>query len=342
MSVAPLLAVSIGCPAGIGPEVAVSAAYALRRSTRCLLVGDSSVIRTAARLRRVPQRALSVVTNSRSVASLEPGTIGMWAPSTVLDPPVEPGLPHSWAGAAQLLWINEATELVVRGVCRALVTGPVSKAVIADSGIPGARRFRGHTEHLAERLGVEEVVMAFTTERFSTALVSTHVPLRRVSRAITPEAVECSCYWLTRLLRNLGNKRPNIAVAGLNPHAGEAGLLGDEEHRIIKPGIERAKERLAKERRRGKLRGPIGADTAYRKAQQGEIDGVVAMYHDQATIACKLVGFGEAVNVTLGLPIIRTSVDHGTAYDLAGSGRASDAGMRAALKLAASLARGKR
>jgi 4-hydroxythreonine-4-phosphate dehydrogenase len=214
--------------------------------------------------------------------------------------------------------------------------------VIAQSGAPGAQRFRGHTEHLAERLGVDEVVMAFATERFSTALVTTHLALKRVPRAITPEAVEASCYWLTRLLRDLGRRRPVIAVASLNPHAGEAGLLGDEEQTAIKPGMERAKLRLAREKRRGKLRGPVGADTAYRKAAEGAIDGVVAMYHDQATIACKLLGFGEAVNVTLGLPIVRTSVDHGTAYDLAGSGRASDEGMRAALSLAGSLARTKR
>lgn len=334
MPAAPALAVSIGCPAGVGAEVAVSAAAKLGGAVRVVLVGDRGVIRDAARIRKVAARRLVEVMDCRGIAAIDEHEIGVWAHSTSLDPPVTPGTPHSWAGAAQLHWIDEATDLVSHGVCDALVTGPVSKAVIADSDAPGAKRFRGHTEHLAERLGVTDVVMAFHLGGFSTSLVTTHLALRQVPSMITEARVARASVALARMLGALGNVRPRVVVASLNPHAGEAGLLGDEEQAIIAPGIRRARRTLEKQGLRAKISGPVGAETAFRKASLGEYDGVVAMYHDQATIACKLLGFGEAVNVTLGLPIVRTSVDHGTAYDLAGSGKSSDRGMREAMLLA--------
>jgi 4-hydroxythreonine-4-phosphate dehydrogenase len=249
-----------------------------------------------------------------------------------------PGKPNRAAGAAQLAWIDQALELVSTGRCAALVTGPVSKQVIARSGARGSRSFRGHTEYLAKRLAAEEVVMAFAAQQFATSLVTTHLPLRRVARAITAFGVESASFWLAQLLCDLGRGSVRIAVAGLNPHAGEQGLLGGEELNVIGPGIVRARRRIARARLPARLVGPMAAESAFRLAAAGEFHGVVSMYHDQATIACKLLGFGEAVNVTLGLPIIRTSVDHGTAYDLAGTGRASDAGMRAAIALAIELA----
>jgi 4-hydroxythreonine-4-phosphate dehydrogenase len=238
--------------------------------------------------------------------------------------------------------VDEATALVVSGVADALVTAPVSKAVIVDSDAPGAKAFRGHTEYLAAKLGAKDVVMAFVAPGFSTALVTTHVPLRSVPQMLTVRGVTMTCRRLAAMLMKLGNPRPRIVVAALNPHAGESGLLGDEEHTVITPGIRRARERLRRSGFSGKLIGPVGAETAFRQAAAGQYDGVVAMYHDQATIPCKLLGFGEAVNVTLGLPIVRTSVDHGTAYDLAGSGKASDRGMREALLLARALTAAKR
>jgi 4-hydroxythreonine-4-phosphate dehydrogenase len=247
------------------------------------------------------------------------------------------GSPTREAGSAQLAWIDQATELVRGGAAAALVTGPVSKHAIATSGARGARRFRGHTEHLAARLGAREVVMAFASEELTTALVTTHLALSRVARAITPAMVATSAFWLADLVMRLGRARPRIAVAALNPHAGEGGLLGHEEKRVIAPGIERARKRLAKAGRRAELVGPIGAETAFRRAVKGDFDGVLAMYHDQATIPCKLLGFGESVNVTLGLPIVRTSVDHGTGYDVAGRGTADPRGMIEALDLAARL-----
>jgi 4-hydroxythreonine-4-phosphate dehydrogenase len=162
-------------------------------------------------------------------------------------------------------------------------------------------------------------------------LVTTHLPLAKVPKAITPRAVSDATFYLGDLLLALGKKKPKIAVCSLNPHAGESELLGAEERRAIVPGIHAAERRLGK---RAQLLGPVGAETAFRKAAAGFYQGVVAMYHDQATIPMKLVAFGDAVNVTMGLSIVRTSVDHGTAYDIAWSGIADAGGMRSAMDLA--------
>ena len=193
--------------------------------------------------------------------------------------------------------------------------------------------------------------MAFWNEQFTTSLVTTHLPLAKVPRAITIEAVASATYWLARLLIDLAKTNENpgkngskngegtrIAICGLNPHAGEAGRLGLEEQRTIAPGIALAKKRLGAKARLVSLFGPVPAETAFRKAAQlhapRAYDGVVAMYHDQATIPMKLVGFGESVNISLALPIVRTSVDHGTGYDIAKKGIADPRGMREAIALA--------
>jgi len=168
-------------------------------------------------------------------------------------------------------------------------------------------------------------------DELSTSLVTTHLPLAKVPRAISPKNVSAAATELSRLLQSLGKKRPRVAVASLNPHAGESELLGGEEARAIAPGIELSRKQLG---RSAELFGPIGAETAYRKAAAGAFDGVVAMYHDQATIPMKLLAFGDAVNVTAGLSIVRTSVDHGTAYDIAWRGEGDASGMLAALELA--------
>jgi 4-hydroxythreonine-4-phosphate dehydrogenase len=337
----PTIAVSLGCPSGVGPEVAVAAAARIK-DARCLLVGDLAVIQRAAALRRVATRRLVQVADARALAALPPGSIGVWAASTPMAALPVFGKPDAAAGAAQLAWIDEATDLVRAGLAAALVTGPVSKHAVARSGAPGSAHFLGHTEHLAERLGAPEVVMAFASRELTTALVTTHLPLARVPEAITPAAVATTTYWLTRLLRSLGQARPRVAVAALNPHAGEGGLLGDEETTRIAPGIALARERLARDGILADLIGPLGAETAIRLAAGGTFAGVVTMYHDQGTIPSKLLGFGEAVNVTLALPIVRTSVDHGTAYDRAGTGQADARGMREAMALAVRLCRAPR
>ena len=332
------LAVSVGCPCGIGPEVAVVAAYDSR--ARIVLVGDHRTLDAAARQRGLDPRRLVRVENANDGWSLGTGAIAVWQPTRDLALcDRRSGAPTRKSGAAQLAWIDAACDLADAGDADAMVTGPVSKEAIARSRATGAGAFLGHTEHLHRRLRAREVVMAFWSRELTTALVTTHLPLVAVPRAITTASVARATYWLGVLLAAVGRPRSRarglvIAVAGLNPHAGEAGLLGNEERKKIAPGIARAKARLAADGVRVDVAGPVPAESAFRLAVAGRFDGVVAMYHDQATIPMKLVGFGEAVNVSLGLPIVRTSVDHGTAYDLAGRGAADPRGMREALALA--------
>ena len=337
---APLVAVSIGCPAGVGPEVSVAGA-ARALGVRALLVGDPGVIERAAAASGLRRRVVRV-DSARAAALAPPRALLVWDASERLGSDLVAGRPDRAAGAAQLAWIDQATELVTSGVCRALVTGPVSKLAIAKSGAPGSEGFLGHTEHLALRLGAREVTMAFHAEALVVALVTTHLSLRDVPDAITRGGVARATYWLARLLVAAGFRAPRIAVAALNPHAGEGGLLGHEETRTIAPGVSLARARLARDRVRATISGPIGAETAFRVASIGGFDGVVAMYHDQATIPSKLLAFGDAVNVSLGLPIVRTSVDHGTAYDVAWTGRADASGMVQALELAGVLATARR
>jgi 4-hydroxythreonine-4-phosphate dehydrogenase len=213
----------------------------------------------------------------------------------------------------------------------------VSKDVVVRSRAPGSRDFLGHTEHLQRRLRSREVVMAFWAPSMVTALVTTHLPVAHVPAAITPARVAGATYWLAWLLARTRRGTPRVAVASLNPHAGEGGLIGREERSRIVPGIDRARLRLRAQHLAARVEGPIPAETAFRLMRAGRWDGVVAMYHDQATIPMKLTGFGEAVNVSLGLPIVRTSVDHGTGYDRAGTWTADARGMRSAIALARAL-----
>lgn len=334
------IALSLGCPSGVGPEVAVLAGSESPESI--LLVGNLAVVARAARLKGVDPDRFVRVREPNETTSLGRGRIGVLEPTAPLaKEDVRYGVPSKAGGAAQLSWVNAACDLARSGEARAMVTGPVSKDAIARSGAPGLRGFLGHTEHIQHRLGAREVVMAFSSDRLTTALVTTHLPLRKVPGSITKAGVACTTFWLVDLLVKLGKgtrRGPRVAIAGLNPHAGEHGLLGDEESRIVTPGIALARRRVRSKGLVAVLEGPLGAETAFRLAVAKQFDGVVALYHDQATIPMKLLGFGEAVNVSLGLPIVRTSVDHGTAYDVAGKGTADAGGMRAAIDLAARLA----
>jgi 4-hydroxythreonine-4-phosphate dehydrogenase len=334
------IAVSVGCPCGIGPEVSVAAAAQLAKEARILLVGGHDVVDRALKARGLGRRRFVHVERADDAWALPRGTAGVWDPIGFTGA-AKPGRPVAEDGAAQLAWVDAACDLASSGAATAMVTGPVSKAAIASSGGREAAKFLGHTEHLQRRLRAKEVVMAFANERFTTALVTTHLPIASVPRAITADAVATSTYWLARLLLDLkrGRGKPRIAVCSLNPHAGEGGLLGAEEAKAIAPGISRAIARLDRPSS-VVIEGPRGAETLFRQANgAGAWDGVVAMYHDQATIPMKLVGFGESVNVSLGLPIVRTSVDHGTGYDIAGRGVADPRGMREAILLAMALSR---
>jgi 4-phospho-D-threonate 3-dehydrogenase / 4-phospho-D-erythronate 3-dehydrogenase len=325
-----MIVVSMGCPSGIGPEVAVRAAASLPRVPR-VLVGDPGTFAAAADLVGVDRALLVPYRGSfdgRHIEVLAAGT-----PLRSVDR--RPGRPSALAGRAQLDALEAAFELVRQGRGRALVTGPISKAAVAGCGLRRARRFRGHTEWLETLDRSSGVTMCFWSPRFSTSLVTTHLPISRVARSISAEGVERSIIDLVQLLRAAGTKRPRVAVASLNPHGGESELLGTEETRAIAPGCLAARRRLG---RRASIVGPMGAETAFRQAVSGLWDGVVAMFHDQATIPMKLTAFGDSVNVTMGLSIVRTSVDHGTGYDIAWRGEANPAGMRSAMELGERLA----
>lgn len=326
------MVISTGCPAGIGPEVAVSAAYRCR-GVRSVLVGDERTLRQARELLMRTSKRASVP----DLKPFEPGTrarvsfVQAGPPLTARDR--KPGRPTARSGAAQLAYLEEAFRLA-REHGWPLVTAPVSKHAIASSKEARCPDFLGHTEWLEAQDGAEYSVMCFAADRLVTSLVTTHVPLAQVPARLTRTNVSRAIEALAGLLLDLGRTKPVVAVCSLNPHAGEGELLGSEERQVIAPAVAESRRRLGS---RVRLVGPIGAETAYRKAYGGAFDGVVAMYHDQATIPLKLVAFGQAVNVTRGLSIVRTSVDHGTGYDIAWRGEADDSGMLEALRMAVRL-----
>ncbi|GAB4167571.1 MAG: 4-hydroxythreonine-4-phosphate dehydrogenase PdxA [Wenzhouxiangellaceae bacterium] len=310
-----------GEPAGIGPELAVQVAA---RTPGLVLVGDRGLLTDRA-------QELGIDT---PLAEWRPGDRVPSGVIPVLEVPlaakVVPGRLDPANAPAVLDALTRAWDLVLEGRAAALVTGPVHKGVINDAGIA----FSGHTEFLAQRSGTERVVMMLVAGRLRVALATTHVPLARVPESITEDGLVQTVTILHRdLVSRFAIAAPRIAVLGLNPHAGEGGHLGDEEQRIIAPAIRRC---VAAGLR---VEGPLPADTAFVPTVLRRYDAVLAMYHDQGLPVLKHTGFGRAVNVTLGLPAVRTSVDHGTALDLAGTGRADTGSLRAAVRLARRLGR---
>jgi 4-hydroxythreonine-4-phosphate dehydrogenase len=238
------------------------------------------------------------------------------------------GQPSSDSARAAWDAMEEAAQLLQQGAIQGVVTGPVHKESLHAIGFP----FPGQTEFFANRAGVQDFAMCLTGGPLSVALATIHVPLRDVPSLLsTAEIVRVGRLFMIFLRRRLG-RPPRLAVAGLNPHAGEGGRFGDEEERLIRPAV----AQLAAE---GDVTGPHSPDTIFHRAASGQFDGVLCMYHDQGLIPLKLLAFDTGVNVTLGLPFPRTSPDHGTAFDLAGTGRASHASMMSAIKLAAELLR---
>jgi 4-hydroxythreonine-4-phosphate dehydrogenase len=308
------IAISLGDPAGIGPEV-VARALAERPEANIVVFGDEGVLARAARAAGVVAPARARV---RAVTSLGPDA-------------VTPGQPSDTSGRAQLAYLTAATDAALAGEAAALVTAPISKQWIARAGFA----FPGHTEYLAARAGVREFAMMLAGPALRVTVATTHIPLRDVPRLLTAEGI-AGAIWLTAdaLHRCFGIARPRVAVAGLNPHAGEAGRFGDEEERLIRPAIEAARRRVSEAGLSVVIAGPLVPDSVFRQASRGEFDAVVALYHDQGLIPLKLLHFDDGVNLTLGLPFVRTSPDHGTAYDIAGTGRARAQSFLAALDLA--------
>ena len=315
----PDIAITMGDPAGIGPEVLIKAV----RELDIAILAKWTVVGSKSQLHR-HAKALNLTDDEiHSIRVFDPG------------PPAAPTLPWGEitkeAGRLALNYIKAGTELCLRGEVEAMVTAPVAKEAVALTG----QVFSGHTEYIAELCGTSQVRMLLVNPRLSVIHVTTHRPLRRACQLDTANIVT-TIELGDKAMRSLGFKRPRIAVCGLNPHAGENGLFGEEDQRFILPAVRQAQQHGTD------CTGPLPADTLFMKAVRGAYDLVVAMYHDQGHVPMKLLDFENTVNVSLGLPIIRTSVDHGTAFDIVGRNLANPQSMKSAMQLAVRLALGQR
>ena len=324
----PILAVTMGDAAGVGPEVTAKALVDERvvAAARPIVVGDAHVIAAAAEVSGVDAPVRS--RRSLSEACFEPGTIEVLDLDNIELDSLPRGRVNPMSGAAAFAYIRRAVELAQAGEAAAIVTAPLNKEALNLAGYP----YAGHTEALADLCGVRGVVMLLVAENLRVSHVSTHVSLRTACDRVQRERIVQVARLTQEAMRRLGFRRPRLAVAGLNPHAGEGGLFGREEIEQIAPAVEELRAQGLD------VCGPFPPDTVFLRAARREFDAVIAMYHDQGHIAVKLLGFDEGVNVTLGLPIIRTSVDHGTAFDIAWTGVARPDSMVAALLLAAQMA----
>src|SRR5918994_3261851 len=321
----PLIAVTMGDPAGIGPEIIARTFDEGGFQNRAIVVGDAGILERAARLLDLGLRA-NVVAEPED-ARFEPGTVDVIS-ETELPGDLPYGELDIRAGDAAFRYVARATDLASAGSVGAIATAPLNKEAMHLA----AHKYPGHTEILAELTGTEDYAMMLVTDELNVIHVSTHVSLREAIERVMPERELAVIRLAHASLRKLGVESPRVAVAGLNPHAGENGLFGTEDAERIAPAVERAREEGID------ASGPWPPDTVFMRARRGAFDIVVVQYHDQGHIPVKLMGFDTGVNVTVGLPFFRTSVDHGTAFDIAGTGEADHASMRAALDLARTLA----
>jgi 4-phospho-D-threonate 3-dehydrogenase / 4-phospho-D-erythronate 3-dehydrogenase len=325
----PVLAITMGDPGGIGPEII---AKALARAdvydeSRPLVIGERRTLEAAVRITGVP---LEVRTVDAAPDEAHPGTIDLIDLANIDIDAVGRGRVCAEVGRAAYEYLELAAQLALRDDVGAIVTAPLNKEALSEAGWIGV----GHTELLARFAGVPDksVAMMLASNRLRVVHVSTHVSLRRAIEMVTPERIITASRLAGETARDIVGREPHLAVAGLNPHAGEHGLFGSEEEEFIAPAI-------AALRAEGwHVSGPVSPDTVFLRAATGDYDVVIAMYHDQGHIPSKFAGFDDTVNVTLGLPIVRTSVDHGTAYDIVGTGEANEANMLAAIELAAQMA----
>ncbi|MCW8931876.1 MAG: 4-hydroxythreonine-4-phosphate dehydrogenase PdxA [Gammaproteobacteria bacterium] len=318
------LAITPGEPAGIGPDLCIEYAQC-KHDFQMILLADPDMLRERAKLLGKPLKLIEFNEDSRYTPESKSG-LGTLYYSPVTLPEV--AIPGS-LNVNNASYILKTLDLAVQGCLNktfdAMLTGPIHKGIINDAGIP----FTGHTEYLAEKTSTQKVVMMLATDEMRVALATTHLPLKEVAKAITQDSLRQVLTILNHDLKTkYGLVSPHILICGLNPHAGEDGHLGREELDIMIPLIEQLKADGFN------LTGPLPADTLFSKKKLEQADAVLAMYHDQGLPVLKYQGFGQAVNVTLGLPIIRTSVDHGTALDLAGTGEASTGSLNYAIQVA--------
>ncbi len=311
----PIVVVTLGDPAGVGAEVTLKALAdnTIRQSARWIVLGDRAAIDAAERTTSIDFNSLQV--SFRDLKSLPPGQ------------PVRLGELRAEYGKAAALYVATATRMCLAGEADAMVTAPLNKEAVTMSGL----KFSGHTEYIAEICGATESRMLLAGVKFSVVHVSTHVSLREACNLNT-ERILRTIILGNDAVKLLGHARPRIAVCGLNPHAGENGMFGSEDLEFILPAVQAA-QALGID-----CEGPVAPDTIFFKAARGSHDLIVAMYHDQGHIPMKLLDFESTVNTSLGIPIIRTSVDHGTAFDIAGLNIASDGNMRAAMRMAVTMA----
>ena len=323
--VLPRIGITMGDPAGIGPEVVLKAVAEdeIRRACIPVIIGDAQLLAHTARTLDLQSGYDIVRAGEPFPEHSEPVIYHLDNISGLIEPGIESGAAGKAAGG----YIEAAVELCAAGSIDAVATAPINKRAL----FLGGYSFPGHTEFFAHLTGAEEYAMAFVAGNLRIVLLSTHVPLSEAIRLVERDRIVKRINLANRELQRWGIERPRVAVAALNPHGAEGGLFGVEEASEIMPAIDACR------RDDINVQGPFSADTVFLRASRGEFDAVIACYHDQAMIPVKCLSFGEAVNVTLGLPFIRTSVDHGTAFDIAGKGLAEHSSMVAAIKLAADL-----
>ena len=323
----------MGDPAGVGPEIIVKALSdpAVCKICRPVVLGDRGAL---ALCLKGNEAACSIHEISHpSEASGKPRQIELIEVCHLDRECLTPGIPQLEGGAAMVDCIVTAVEMAKRNDIAAMVTCPINKALMRRAG----HDYEGHTQLIASLTHCRDYVMMLAGDKLRVALVTIHCALKHVPSLLTTDKIYRTIEVTARTLKqDFGLLMPRLAVAALNPHAGEQGLFGQEEERIIRPAISKAKAQGQR------VEGPFPADTLFFRAARGEFDAVVAMYHDQGLIPLKLLHFSDAVNVTLGLPIVRTSVDHGTAYDIAGKGIADPSSLKAAIGMAVMMAKNRR
>jgi 4-hydroxythreonine-4-phosphate dehydrogenase len=316
------VAITMGCPVGIGPEIILRFFESLQGTTHSLpvVLGDRGVLVSCADLLQSTLQPVAWQPGQE----IRQGTVPVLELSRLEQNELHWGVPTRETSLAMAGYIRRAVQGIVQGDFSGMVTCPISKKSLNEAGI----HYPGHTEMLAELTGTADYGMMMAGSRLRVVLATIHEPLSRVSALMTTEKIRnCIEMTIRSLQQDFGCTRPRVAVAGLNPHSGEQGMFGREELDIIAPAVEQYTGT-------GEVSGPWPPDTVFFKAASGSFDAVVAMYHDQGLIPFKLLHFQDGVNVTLGLPIVRTSVDHGTAYDIAGKGRADSASLAAAWRMA--------
>src|SRR5581483_8918187 len=322
----PRLLITMGDVAGIGPEIIARAWHELNTVCEPIVVGDPGRLRWALELLDIPAKVSAV--ESPAEAEADDDWIPCLEGSKEDVSQVVPGRVSAAAGKAAYDYLCTAIDLTRAGLAAGIVTAPLHKEGLRAAGLS----YPGHTEILAERTGTRHFAMMLYSRGLAVAHVTLHMALREVFRHLSKGAVLEKIRLIDNLMTRLLGRRPRVGVAALNPHASDGGLFGDEEERIIRPAV------LAARGERSEASGPWPSDTLFGRARGGEFDGVVAMYHDQGHIALKLLGGLHAVNVSAGLPLVRTSVAHGTAYDIAGQGIADPTSLIEAVKVAAKLA----